>query len=237
MNNFLGLREREREWECEGEEAGRVRMHLHVKSFALCAFYFPQPPLFPPFLARHAFCWRAAEVGSQRVCFGVRHWATTFALGSEPEPDCESESRSPAVLLPISLLFSFCFFFFCAVATAEVLCNRHFCVLREGGSKKRPAKDHGEVPTNCEWQTTVRSEHLGNKHKYERAPCRIYNSEWHSTTSWHFESVKWGPNELRLPLPDDGRRLLYKVLGWKLWCRLQIEWSLVGDVLVHDEGL
>lgn len=44
----MGLREREREWECEGEEAGRVRMHLHVKSFALCAFYFPQPPLFSP---------------------------------------------------------------------------------------------------------------------------------------------------------------------------------------------
>lgn len=42
MNIFLGLRERE--W----EEAGRVRMHLHVKSFALCAFYFPQPPLSSP---------------------------------------------------------------------------------------------------------------------------------------------------------------------------------------------
>lgn len=100
-------------------------------------------------------------------------------------------SPSPTASLSLGVLRFCCpflyyflsVFFCCAVATAEVLCNRHFCVLREGGSKKRPAKDHGEGSTNCEWQTTVRSEHLGNKHKYERAPCRIYNSEWHSTTS------------------------------------------------------
>lgn len=54
MNIFSGLRG-------GGESgAGGVRMHLHVKSFALCAFYFPQPPLChfrpPRSLRRHAFC-------------------------------------------------------------------------------------------------------------------------------------------------------------------------------------
>lgn len=168
-----------------------MRMHLHVKSFALCAFYFPQPPLFPPsprstrLLLTCSGSWFATSL----------FWGLPLGLLPLPLPLLLLLlllALSPSLTVSLSLrvlrfccpfLYYFLSLFLCAVATAEVLCNRHFCVLREGGSKKRLTKDHGEGSTKCEWQTTVRSEHLGNKHKYERAPCRIYNSECHSTTS------------------------------------------------------
>lgn len=62
-----------------------------------------------------------------------------FATGSASGSESESEScGSVAHFFIISL------YFFAAVATAEVLCNRHFCVLREGSRQRRLAQDHRE---------------------------------------------------------------------------------------------
>lgn len=120
-------------------------------------------------------------------------WGLPLALPLAP-----SRSRSPAVLLPISLLFLFTFLLlwqlrkFCATAIFV------YCV-KAAGRDASPRTTAREGCTKCEWQTTARSEHLGNKHKYERAACRIC-TEYHFTARWHFESLKWaaewGPNEL-----------------------------------------
>lgn len=101
-------------------------------------------------------------------------------------------SPSPTASLSLGVLRFCCpfLYYFLSVFFSVLWQLRKFCAtaifvycVKAAARNALPSKDHSEGSTNCEWQTTVRSEHLGNKHKYERAPCCIYNSEWHSTTS------------------------------------------------------
>lgn len=96
-------------------------------------------------------------------------------------------SPSPTASLSLGVLRFCCpflYYFLSVFFSVRKFCaTAIFVYCVKAAARNALPRTTAKAPLHCEWQTTVRSEHLGNKHKYERAPCRIYNSEWHSTTS------------------------------------------------------